>query len=72
VGIGGREITCQRRWLGWRDYINLSIFDFSILLVRLYVWYDTEHTTMMVQIFGMKVINKVRPWPEPQHPVEHP
>lgn len=59
-GIGGRVITCQRRWFGWRDYFNFSIFDFSILLIRQYVWYDSMQTTTMIQIMGIKVYQKIK------------
>lgn len=57
-GIAGRVIACQRKWVGWKDYFNFSICDFSVLLIRRYIWYDVEKTTLMIQIFGIKVYCK--------------
>lgn len=46
----------------WRDYVNLTLNDFSVIVIRRYDWLDWEQSTYLVQLFGVVVFNKLKDW----------
>jgi hypothetical protein len=43
----------------WHDYISIMFNEFPVILVRRYDWFDTERYTFMVQLFGLRVYQKI-------------
>ena len=43
----------------WHDYISIMFNEFPVILVRRYDWLDTERYTFMVQLFGLRVYQKI-------------
>jgi hypothetical protein len=45
----------------WHDYINISINEFAIFLIRKYTWArDKEDTTIICQLFGFEILRKLK------------
>jgi len=51
-----------KTWMRWHDYVSIIIHEFPILLVRKYDWMKDESSTLIIQIFGFKVCNKIWDW----------
>lgn len=51
-----------RTWTRWHDYFAFLIHEFPILLIRRYDWMDKESSTLMVQVLGFKVFQRVWHW----------
>lgn len=49
-----------KTWMRWFDYVNIMLFEFPFLLIRRYDWMDTEKSTYMVQVFGIKVYQVIK------------
>ena len=43
----------------WHDYISIMFNEFPVMLVRRYDWFDTERYTFMVQLFGLRVYQRI-------------
>ncbi len=49
-------------WMRWHDYVSVIIHEFPLLLVRRYDWLGEDKSTLMVQLFGFKVFQRVWQW----------
>ena len=56
---------CRSLWFSWEDKISITIFNFSILLVRKYEWLEKERSNWLVQVMGADLLpsitRKMRP-----------
>lgn len=48
-----------RRAVRWHDYVSIMFNEFPVILVRRYDWMDTEQYTFTVQLFGVRVYQRV-------------
>lgn len=43
----------------WHDYFSIVINEFPVVLVRKYEWYEDNKYSLVVQVFGFEVYQRI-------------
>jgi len=54
LGRGYNEF--RDTWFRWKDHVSITLFDFSILLVRKYDWFEKSKVTWIVVVLGFQSV----------------
>lgn len=46
-------------WFGWEDKLAFIIFDFPLLLIRKYNWFEKEESTWLIQVIGINLFSSI-------------